>query len=223
MVGYDGHVSKAQRITRPGILTSVFSSTNKIAPLKSQKVTMPVHPPPLSPKKYTHYEFIDESAAIMSPTLTQERSPTPSTRHFDAESSLGMLIEAVNASPSFTTQTMTPPSSPPALEFTTRETIRMSVVHATLICSEKQISRITGFHIELRRISERRDGNEFVAYSSGVLIASRCFGPFIILCRLSCIFCIPILCHRRHISTLSSNVSPTMESCCPAKQMNIRK
>jgi len=95
MVDFSGHISKAARITRP-------------APQRSQRRSISPaldHPP--SPQKYIEYEFIDESASIMSPAGTfSERSPTPISS--PPISPMNLLLEAANAN----NDILTPPQSP---------------------------------------------------------------------------------------------------------------
>jgi len=154
---------------------------------------MPIPQLPLSPQKYIHYEFIDESATIMSPTLTQERSPSPSTRYAESESPLAMLIEAANANPTSLSQTLTPPTTPSAVEFKTADNIRKHFAHATLTFSEDQFARITGFHIELRLTTEGTEKDQYYSlYSYGFLMCIGVLEWFMILFCTLCISCIPI-------------------------------
>lgn len=129
MVDFDGHVSKAARITRPGIF--IFMVKHRliyIAPLKTENRSCTiVRDCPPSPQKYIVYEFIDESASIMSPTLTQERYPTPAPADSDSsKTAIKLLLEAAQAdsSPESHPFMLTPPQSPDGSAFNTTDEIR---------------------------------------------------------------------------------------------------
>jgi hypothetical protein len=108
------------------------------------------HGIPTSPRKIIKYEFIDESASIMSPTLTQERSLSPISRSEDfSDSAFTLLIEAANSKTTSADlrQVLTPPQSPDGSLFA--EMRKLSLI-STLIHSATYITRITGLHTELR-------------------------------------------------------------------------
>lgn len=151
MVTFDGHISKAARITRPGnsLPTLYWTSTDFQAPLENRKpLTTKTHETHTSPRKIIQYEFIDESASIMSPILTQERSPSPSSRSADSPP-FTLLLEAVNANPSPVNPSyvLTPPQTPDGSAF--KETRKEPNI-CSLICSQAYSTGIIGFYPELR-------------------------------------------------------------------------
>jgi hypothetical protein len=75
--------------------------------------------PSTSPQKFIKYEFVDESASIMSPTLTQERSPTPISPITEDSPAFTLLLEAANANPPTPNQMLTPPQSPDETDYKT--------------------------------------------------------------------------------------------------------
>jgi len=119
MVDFSGHISKAARITRPGMFSRDSADSSDRAK-KAKQETQPnasyeSHLPP-SPQKYIHYEFIDESASIMSPTYSFDaQSPSPVTL-LSPIPSFNLLLKAaeeegMNHKPAHLP--LTPPQSPP--------------------------------------------------------------------------------------------------------------
>jgi hypothetical protein len=114
-----------------GLVSSSYCLTSTDifkAPLKTdhRPCTISRDCPP-SPQKYIVYEFIDESASIMSPTLTQERSPTPTSEESDSNSTaFKLLLKAAHAdtSPDSLSFILTPPQSPDGSAYNTANEIR---------------------------------------------------------------------------------------------------
>ena len=135
-VDTEGHVSKAPRITRPGNLAYSFNtcfgkinSSVFLAPRESTKLHVVTCPDFVAlPHRVIEYQFIDESASIMSPTLARHRSPSPhntdasrssysstSSSSGSPKSAFSLLLEAATTKPMTmpdTHQVPTPPQSP---------------------------------------------------------------------------------------------------------------
>jgi len=118
MVDFEGHVSKAQRITRPA------QARSDLYPHDDTH-----HEDRPSPQRYIHYEFIDESATLMmSPTMSHDRSATPTPAPTDSPlPAFSLLLEAVNADshkPDPAQDFPTPPESPDEVTMNPIEQIR---------------------------------------------------------------------------------------------------
>ncbi len=108
------------------------------------------HDIPPSPRKIIQYEFIDESASIISPTVAQERSLSPISRTADSpDSAFTLLLEAANSKTTSVDpgQVLTPPQSPDGSLF--KEMRKLSLL-TSLTCSATYITRIIGLYTELR-------------------------------------------------------------------------
>lgn len=126
---------------------------------------------PLSPKKYIQYQFIDESAALMSPTHSHDaRSPSPFSSVESTSPAIGLLLKAAHEEDLKQIPAIpTPPQSPPEMPFLEHKRIFAKWMSLTcLVIMDKPLPSSLQFILNWFRCYQSKD--RFWVYNISILL-----------------------------------------------------